>query len=142
MSDNLESDIVDKSVQDFTSFLFNEVSTVMSKTIKVQHSTQSKKPQNKWFDENYASARREFKRAQNTFIKNKNDVNRVLFTQSKTHYSRCKRKAKVKFKLSEGKRVCDLAKSKPHEFWANVNKYIKAKKKTKKLQKHCQARTF
>ena len=46
MSDNLESDIVDKSVQDFTSFLFNKVSTVMSKTIKVQHSTQVKKVSN------------------------------------------------------------------------------------------------
>ena len=57
-------------------------------------------------------------------------MNRVLFTQSRTQYNRCKRKAKVKFKSSEGKRVCDLAKSKPREFWANVNKYIKAKKQS------------
>ena len=57
-------------------------------------------------------------------------MNRVLFTQSRTHYNRCKRKAKVKFKSSEGKRVCDLAKSKPREFWTNVNKYIKAKKQS------------
>ena len=60
----------------------------------------------------------------------KNDVDRVLLTQSRTHYNHCKRKAKVKFKSSEGKRVCDLAKSKPREFWANVNKYIKAKKQS------------
>ena len=71
--------------------------------------------------------------------KNKNDVNMVLFTQSITRYNSCKRKVKVKIKSHEAKRVCKIAKWKPHDFWANVNIYITAKNKG---WKHCQARTF
>ena len=124
------SGCVDKSVQDFTSFIYSEVSAVMTKTIKITQKATNHKPRNKWFDENCASKRREFIQTRNKFLKTKNDANRVLFTRARTQYNRCKRKAKMKFKSSEGKRVCDLAKSKPREFWANINKHIKSRKQS------------
>ena len=36
----------------------------------------------------------------------------------------------MKFKSSEGKRICDLAKSRPQKFWANINKHVKSRKQS------------
>ena len=130
MCTNIESEGVDKSVQDFTNFINSEVSAVMTKTVKIRKNTQYQNSRNPWFDENCVYARREFIEARNKYLKSKNDANRVLFTQARTRYNHCKRKAKSKYKLNEGKRVCDLAKSKPREFWSNINKHIKSKRQS------------
>lgn len=128
LTSHIDHDSVDKSVLDFTSFMQQEVSEVMSKTIMFKPKSK-RKQSSKWFDQNCVLKRRDFINARNTFLKNKTEANRLLFTRARTCYNRSKRKAHNRFKFEEGKRVCDMARSRPRDFWKNINKHIKVKQK-------------
>ena len=130
LTSNLQLDSTEKSVQDLTALLQAEVSAVMSRKIKLNDNQIRKKKSNPWFDENCTMKRRQFITARNTYQNNKTDNNRTTFIRARTGYNRTKRKAKSKYKQKEGKRICALAKSKPRDFWANINKFVKSKKKS------------
>lgn len=115
LTSHIDHDSVDKSVLDFTSFMQQEVSEVMSKTIMFKPKSK-RKQSSKWFDQNCVLKRRDFINARNTFLKNKTEANRLLFTRARTCYNRGKRKAHNRFKFEEGKRVCDMARSRPRDF--------------------------
>ena len=82
-------------------------------------SINQKKP---WFDEKCNEARNQFKQARNQFLKNKSDINRQNFISSRSKYNRAKSSAKKKIKIKEGQEVCNMAKSKPKQFWKTIKK--------------------
>ena len=69
--------------------------------------------------------KKDFKKARNSFLKNVNDVNKQNFIPTSTKYNRVKRNAKHKYKLKEGKDICDLAKKNPKQFWKSIKKKYK-----------------
>ena len=69
--------------------------------------------------------KKDFKKARNSFLKNVNDENKQNFISTRTKYNRVKRNAKHKYKLKEGKDICDLAKKKPKQFWKSIKKKYK-----------------
>lgn len=83
------------------------------------------KLKNKWFDAQCFEARKEFKRARNLFNRNKTDDTRTSFVTARTHYNKIKKKAKNKFKIEEGRRINNLAKSQPRKFWKNIKNTFK-----------------
>ena len=95
------------------------------------HTATHRKPkkiqQSEWFNDDCCAAKREFKSARNIFVRAKNNDNRKSFVKVRTKYNRVKRKAKHKFKRSEGKTVCDLAKSNPKQFWKSIKRTIQKK---------------
>ena len=101
-----------------------------------------RKPKNPWFDQRYTlyihlylrfdatciEARNRFKRARNQFLKNKNTTNRQNFIFYRSKYNKAKSTAKKKFKIKEGQEICQMAKTKPKQFWKTIKKKISKSK--------------
>ena len=95
---------VTKQIQNFTDFLVENSRDVFVKRIPIEKKrdkSQINAP--KWFNEQCYTAKQEFKRARNTFMKHKTDDNRMTFTKSRIKCNRARQKAKKHFKFNEGK---------------------------------------
>ena len=66
------------------------------------------KAKNPWFNDKCSNARNDFKRARNTFLKCKSDVNRQIFVSMRSKYNKIKRLAKKEFKIKEGQEMCNM----------------------------------
>ena len=119
--DNVNTGQVDCIVQSFTNFVYDCASSAFSKK-RINGHFQQSKPKTPWFDEKCNEARNQFKHARNQFLKNKSDINRQNFISSRSKYIRTKSTAKKKIKMKEGQEVCNMAKSKPKQFWKTIKK--------------------
>ena len=121
---------VDSILKSFTTFMYDKNIEQVFGTKDLNASSHRKhkiKPQSEWFNNECRAAKSEFKTARNIFLRTKNDENRKMFVKTRTKFNRVKRKAKVKFKQSEGKNVCNLAKSNPKKIWKSIKKRFKKK---------------
>ena len=129
LTDSVNTESVDSVVNSFTSFMNENSEHVFgSMNFRADTNRTSKNyKQSEWFNNDCKIAKREFKTARNTFLRDKNDAKRKVFVKTRTKYNRVKRLAKNKFKRSEGKVVSELAKSNPKKFWKSIKKRYKNK---------------
>lgn len=125
MTTDISNEPVDDVVKNFTQFLHDKAFDTFGKTFGSKNGVKHKKPNKRWFDENCKNAKLEFTRVRNMFNRNKNDENRRKFTRSRTKYNHVKYRAQKKYKLSEGKRLNDLARKDSKKFWKNIKKTYK-----------------
>ena len=121
-------------VETLTNFLHEKANVIFGKTFKINTNKSDKNSVNqkpKWFNEACFSAKQEFKTSRNNFSHNKTDENRISFTRARTKYNRARKKAKQKFKLKEGQRLENIAKTKPKQFWKSIKKCYNKSKNSK-----------
>lgn len=111
-----------------TNFLYKHTSSTFTKRVKINNDS-NKKPSadnnSKWFDWKCHEAKQEFKKARNAFKRNKSNDNRLLFTRARTKYNKIRRSKKYKFKVNEGQRLENIAKTQPKKFWKTLKKCSK-----------------
>lgn len=117
------SEVVNK----FSTLLFNNAYQEFGKTCQYesQHQSQNHKP-NLWFDNSCKTAKQNFNRAKREYTRNRSDINRLNLTRCRSKL-KAKQRAKAIFKFEEGKRVENLAKSNPKNFWKEIKKFTKKK---------------
>jgi hypothetical protein len=98
--------------------------------IKTEKTFTKRHYSNKWFDQSCKIAKENFKKARNTYLKHKTQLNRDTFITHRTLYNKAKYKAKRMQKTKEGKQICELAKHNTKQFWREINKYKKAPNKS------------
>lgn len=126
MTYDLTNQPIDHVVKEFTQFIHDNAFDVFGTTYRSK-SCRSRpgKVNREWFDENCVSAKHEFTTARNRFNRDKNEQTRLNFIQARTSYNRVKRKAYQAYKIKEGRRINNLAKSNPRKFWKNINRTYK-----------------
>ena len=82
----------------------------------------------KRFDKEYYRKKQEFIKARNKFIKNKIDENRTAFTKSRTIYNKIRQRANTRYRINEGQRLENIAKTQPKTFWKSLKKSINKSK--------------
>ena len=117
---NVDTVDIDETTNTLTEFLKSSLQQIMGK--KVVHSnrknyTRTKQP---WFDQSCKEEKKSFKIHRNAYMRNKSDVNRQNYVESRTKYNNVKKKALKKYKLEESRRITELAKTKPREFWKSI----------------------
>lgn len=100
LTDSVNTESVDSVVNSFTSFMNENSEHVFgSMNFRADTNRTSKNyKQSEWFNNDCKIAKREFKTARNTFLRDKNDAKRKVFVKTRTKYNRVKRLAKNKFK--------------------------------------------
>ena len=114
---------VTKQIQGLNDFLAENSREDFVKRVPVQqkkYNSHVNAP--KWFNEQCYTTKQEFKQARNAFMKNKTDDHRKAFSKSRTKYNRARQKAKKNFKLNEGKKLENIAKTQPRKFWKSLKK--------------------
>ena len=133
---DVSTEPIDDVVKTFSQFLHDQAFDVFGKTYSHTKSTRHKRTDKKWFDAACRDAQCEFKAARNTFNCNKNDDTRIQFTRACTNYNRIKKKkTRQSFRMREGRRLNDLAKTEPRKFWKNIKKSYKKNNNKKTKQK-------
>ena len=125
LTDDLKNEPVDNIVASFTELMYEQTCEVFGKPVKQTQNTN--KNRNKWFNVECAEAQNDFKRKRNTYLKDKNAINRENFVQARTKYNKVKRNAKYKYKIQEGKNLCKKAKTQPKQFWKSIKDKFKKK---------------
>lgn len=127
LTESVNTEQIDSIVQSFTNCIFEKTANVFSKNVFDRTNRMYSTNKNIWFDENCTEAKNDFKQARNRFLKNKNVINRQNFILARTKYNRVKRLAKKRYKIKEGKEVCDMARKQPKQFWKSIKKKFKSK---------------
>ena len=125
LTDNVHNATVDESIHCFTVFMQENAFKVFGKKRKTYYSESSFGFKKKWFNNECFSAKKEFNKARNTFLRNRNEENKALFIKQRKLYNCVKRKYKTVYKRAEGIRVSRLAKDNPKSFWRNVKAQYK-----------------
>ena len=123
LTEIVNMDPVDDILKSFTTYMYENSEQVFG--TNNSHAPTHRKPNtqhSEWFNNECRTTKKEFKAARNIFLRSKKDDDRLSFVKMRTKYNRVKRKAKCKFKRSEGKNVCNLAKSNPKKFWKSIKK--------------------
>ena len=131
LTENVNTCQIDTVVQSFTNYMYDSAFSAFGKkwTSKSNAALPFKaKAKNPWFNDKCSNARNDFKRARNTFLKCKSDVNRQIFVSMRSKYNKIKRLAKKEFKIKEGQEMCNMAKSNPKQFWKSVKKKLSSSK--------------
>ena len=131
LTENVNTGQIDTVVQSFTNYMYDSAFSAFGKkwTSRSNAALPFKaKAKNPWFNDKCCNARNDFKRARNTFLKCKSDVNRQIFVSMRSKYSKIKRLAKKEFKIKEGQEMCNMAKSNPKQFWKSVKKKLSSSK--------------
>ena len=127
MSLQNDSTTVDDSVRSFTSMLWDTAFKYFGKFRNIKKTTQTKVQKNSWFNAECLLTRKEFNKARNLYIRNKNEENRISLIDKKHIYIQTIRRNKSKFKASEGKRISNLAKTNLKSFWKHIKSTFKNK---------------
>ena len=102
----------------FSQFLHDKAFDVFGKTrSRLNSKSKKQKKKKEWFDDTCRAAKRDFTTARNISTHDKNITSRVNFTRARTKYNRVKKKALKTFRLREGNRMNDMAKSELRKFW-------------------------
>ena len=131
LTENVNIGQIDTVVQSFTNYMYDSAFSAFGKTwTSRSNATRHVKARakNPWFDDKCRAARNDLKRARNTFLKCKNDVNRQNFVLMRSKYNKIKRLAKKKLKIKEGQEICNMAKTNPKQFWKSVKKKLSTNK--------------
>ena len=119
---------IDRVVTNFTRMLHDSAFEMFGKTYNTSgYKSHKKKSNDAWFDESCANAKTEFNAARNRFNRTRTDQSRINFVRARTRFNHIKTKAKRIFRIKEGRRIDNLASSRPKEFWKNVNSCFKKK---------------
>ena len=123
MTSDLSNQPIDHMVKEFTQFIHDKAFDVFGTTYRSK-SCRSRpgKVNREWFDESCARAKRGFTIARNRYNRDKNEQTRLNFTEARTSYNRVKKKAYQTYKIKEGRRINNLAKTDPCKFWKNIKK--------------------
>ncbi|MCG8044655.1 MAG: hypothetical protein N0E48_03045, partial [Candidatus Thiodiazotropha endolucinida] len=132
MTENINNESIDSAVKNFTSFMYEKGCQSFGTKCVHTHdlNPEANYARNEWFDKQCQEAKTEFKTARNTFLRHKNDPNRLHFVKTRTKYNHVKRRAKFKYQQKEGENISNMAKTAPKSFWKEIKK--KYKKKAKK----------
>ena len=122
---DVSTEPIDDVVNTFSHFLHDQAFDTFGKTYSQKKSNHHDRTNKKWFDSTCRDARNSFKAARNSFNRNRNENNRIKFTRARTYYNRAKIKAQQRFRIQEGRRLNNLAKSEPRRFWINIKKSYK-----------------
>ena len=123
----INNSTIDDTIHLFTSFMQDHAFKVFGKG-KKNSPSRPQTPRKQWFNKECFDARKEFNRARNIFLKNRNDETRKEFLNKKNKYTKIKRKNKNLFMKSEGNRVSMLAKTNPKSFWHAIKNQYKVNK--------------
>ena len=85
---------------------------------------QERKYKSSWFTNECEAARREFKQANRTYTRNKTDVDVDILLTKRRLYRIAKRRTRYKFNLDQKRKLNNLAKSKPQQFWTEIEQKI------------------
>ena len=121
------STTVDDSVHSFTSMLWYTAFKYFGKFRNIKKTTRTNVQKKPWFNAECLLTRKEFNRARNLSIRNKNEENRISLIDKKHIYIQTIRRNESKFKLSEGKRISNLAKTNPKSFWKHIKSTFRNK---------------
>ena len=101
-----------------TTFIYEHALEVFGKSIPIitENGTNSTQGPT-WFNADCHQAKHNFKTARNIFKRNKTDENRIAFANARTKYNKTRQKEKQSFKMKEGRRIEQIAKSQPRKFW-------------------------
>ena len=114
LTNNLENRPIGESVQSFIAFIQDFAFKTFGLNREAPTGLSNKRKQNKnWFNTECYEARREFNRARNKYVRNRNDNNKNNYIFKKQQYNRIKNKCKKQYARKEGLRVSKLAKSDP-----------------------------
>ena len=102
-------------MQDFSQILTSAATDVFGK-VKINANFNNKLTNKAWFNEECQSVKREFKIKRIFFNRNKTDANKMAFVTARTKYNKTKKKAKFKYKSTEGHILSKLANSNPRNF--------------------------
>ena len=131
LSQSLEQDSsetnINNNLKKFSDSLYSCSDAHFGTNICAENSSSPIK-ENRWFDNECRSAKREFNSAKRQFSQNRSEQNRTNFIKCRTKFNKIKRKAKAKFKRNEGLKISKLAKSNPKSFWKKINKFVRKNK--------------
>ena len=131
LSQSLEQDSsetnINNNLKKFSDSLYSCSDAHFGTNICAENSSSPIK-ENRWFDNECCSAKREFNSAKRQFSHNRSEQNRTNFIICRTKFDKIKRKAKAKFKRNEGLKISKLAKSNPKSFWKKINKFVRKNK--------------
>ena len=126
------------AVKEFTNILFDSAHKVFGRSLLIHQDEIKVRPNNEWFDNNCAIARKDFHVARNFFQHHPSDVNRKAYVISRNNYNKMKRKAQFKYKRQKGIELCDLASTEPRKFWSSLKRKVnnKCKIDNETMMKH------
>jgi hypothetical protein len=118
-----------KILSDCSNDIFGQTRT--TRTVSI-NKVLKKKP---WFNADCYTARAEFKKARNAFVKNKdNDNLRNLYINYKNNYNKIKRTQKKKYNFNERQNLNEMSKSQPRKFWNKIrSQYTKNTRRAETL---------
>ena len=119
---------INEKVDILSSFLAENSTKVFGKSVNTGNSRKrSKSKTSPWFDVDCRTAKKDFAKARNLYMKQKDDINRQNFVKQRTKYNRIKTKAKQKFKIAECQKLNTEARKRPKKFWRKIKSLRKNK---------------
>ena len=81
------------------------------------------------FDNTCKTAKQNFNRAKHSYARCRSDQNKLNLTRCRTSLNKAKRRAQANYKFEKGKRVQNLARMNPKQFWKDIKKVTGRKPK-------------
>ena len=127
-SDNL---LLNEVVENMSKLLFDNAFQYFGKTYVYESEHQSKLSNNSnpWFDNTCKTAKQNFNRAKHAYSRCRSDENRANLTRCRSSLNKAKRRARAIYRFEKGKRVQNLAKSNPKQFWKDIKKKVTGRKR-------------
>ena len=130
---NIETDIsyINEGVQNLSKLLFDDSFQYFGKTVvfESEHNSKPSCTANPWFDNTCKTEKQNFNRAKHTYARCRSDQNRINLTRCRTSLNKAKRRAQAIYKFEKGKRVQNLARTNPKQFWKEIKKVNGRKRK-------------
>jgi hypothetical protein len=114
-------------VRNISDILYKNAFEVYGRSVLIRDNANPERPNNEWFDEKCATARRNFHSARNFFQRHPSDANRHSYISARNLFNKTKRKAQAISKRRNGIELCKIAKTEPRKFCSAVG----PKRKTK-----------
>lgn len=125
-----DSSQVNEVIENFSTLIFEDAYQYFGKSAYIEHNQQKKENiSNPWFDNTCKTAKQNFNRAKHEYSRCRIDANRINLTRCRSNLNKAKRRAKAVYKFEEGRRVKNLAKANPKQFWKEIKKFTKRKSK-------------
>ncbi|MCG8046841.1 MAG: hypothetical protein N0E48_14600 [Candidatus Thiodiazotropha endolucinida] len=124
-----------QGVSDFVNVLYTTSFQIYgtSKPIGRVNKTRSRKYKSPWFTNECELARRELKRANKIYAKNRSTAARNCVVSKRKMYSAAKRRARAKFRSEQKSRLHNYAKLQPQLYWQEIKKIRGSNKTTSRL---------
>ena len=127
LQQNNSENNINETLNKFSDSIFACSDKHFGKSVSIEN-VSTPKNSNKWFDEQCRTAKTDFNRAKRIFSYDRSEQNRINFTKCRSKYNKAKRRAKYKFKITEGQKISKMAKCNPKAFWKKIKKYSSCNK--------------